>query len=266
LLSLTSTSKKIPTAIARDTGAAKSVVLIALGRRRKKESHDYFKLFDYGYCPNTEAGASIPRINVQGDRRLEILPFLLRPFVARPHSHREFPRPIGRACGRGVGSILWTWALPKSRLSAYVAHRRGMDPHWERAAYWISLAFMFIGRRNRGFRFAPSRGHIPQRRIVYSACSPLLRFNRILPSCASHRRNRAPQGHAPSQTILAGLWPNVFARRGFASMDAIGRLSFIFSQKRILAHSEEPPAKAAEHSASTFRLLGDFFSTLLSVL
>src|SRR5438132_22789 len=74
---------------------------------------------------------------------MEILPFLLAPFVASlilTGIHAYLGVHVGE---RGV--IFVDLALAQiAALGATVAIVAGMDPHG-RAAYWISLAFTFLG-------------------------------------------------------------------------------------------------------------------------
>jgi len=94
---------------------------------------------------------------------MEILPFLILPFVASLiltgiHSYLGV-----HVVERGV--IFVDLALAQiAALGATVAVVAGMDPHG-RAAYWISLAFTFLGAGI--FALArTSRGHIPQEAFI----------------------------------------------------------------------------------------------------
>src|SRR5260370_245791 len=94
---------------------------------------------------------------------MEILPFLLAPFVASlilTGMHAYLGVDVVE---RGV--IFVDLALAQiAALGATVAIVAGMDPHG-RAAYWISLAFTFLGAGI--FAFArSSRGHIPQEAFI----------------------------------------------------------------------------------------------------
>src|SRR6266702_1172196 len=87
---------------------------------------------------------------------MEILPFLLAPFVAS-------------LILTGIHAYLGVHVVDRAlaqiaALGATVAVVVGMDPHG-RAAYWISLAFTFLGAGI--FAFArSSRGHIPQEAFI----------------------------------------------------------------------------------------------------
>jgi len=94
---------------------------------------------------------------------MEILPFLILPFIASLiltgiHSYLGV-----HVVERGV--IFVDLALAQiAALGATVAVLAGMDPHG-RAAYWISLAFTFLGAGI--FALARTRrGHIPQEAFI----------------------------------------------------------------------------------------------------
>jgi len=94
---------------------------------------------------------------------MEILLFLLAPFVASLILTGIHAYLGVHVVERGV--IFVDLALAQiAALGATVAVVVGMDPHG-RAAYWISLAFTFIGAGI--FAFArSSRGHIPQEAFI----------------------------------------------------------------------------------------------------
>src|SRR5207237_8726726 len=94
---------------------------------------------------------------------MEILPFLLAPFVASLILTGIHAYLGVHVVERGV--IFVDLALAQiAALGATVAVVVGMDPHG-RAAYWISLAFTFVGTRI--FAFArSSSGHIPQEAFI----------------------------------------------------------------------------------------------------
>src|SRR2546421_8705697 len=103
---------------------------------------------------------------------MEILPFLLAPFIASLILTGIHAYLGVHVVERGV--IFVDLALAQiAALGATVAVVVGMDPHG-RAAYWISLAFTFLGAGI--FAFArSSRGHIPQQPfigIAYAVASP----------------------------------------------------------------------------------------------
>src|SRR5260370_15195506 len=94
---------------------------------------------------------------------MEILPFLLAPFVASLILTGIHAYLGVHVVERGV--IFVDLAVAQiAALGATVAIVAGMDPHG-RAAYWISLAFTFLGAGI--FAFARSRrGHIPQEAFI----------------------------------------------------------------------------------------------------
>src|SRR5260370_18737986 len=94
---------------------------------------------------------------------MEILPFLLAPFIASLILTGIHAYLGVHVVERGV--IFVDLALAQiAALGATVAVVASMDPHG-RAAYWISLAFTFLGPGI--FAFArSSRGHIPQEAFI----------------------------------------------------------------------------------------------------
>src|ERR1700736_6074272 len=94
---------------------------------------------------------------------MEILPFLLAPFVASLILTGIHAYLGVHVVERGV--IFVDLALAQiAALGAVVAIIAGMDPHG-RGSYWISLAFTFIGAAI--FAFARTRrGHIPQEAFI----------------------------------------------------------------------------------------------------
>src|SRR5258708_38576075 len=94
---------------------------------------------------------------------MEILPFLLAPFIASLILTGIHAYLGVHVVERGV--IFVDLALAQiAALGATVAVVASMDPHG-RAAYWISLAFTFLGSGI--FAFArSSRGHIPQEAFI----------------------------------------------------------------------------------------------------
>ena len=94
---------------------------------------------------------------------MEILPFLLRPFMASRILTGIHAYLGVRVVERGV--IFVDLALAQiAALGATVAILAGMDPHGL-GAYWLSLAFTFVGAAV--FAFARTRrGHIPQEAFI----------------------------------------------------------------------------------------------------
>ncbi len=94
---------------------------------------------------------------------MEILPFLLWPFVASLILTGIHAYLGVHVVERGV--IFVDLALAQiAALGATIAILVGMDPHGQ-GAYWLSLAFTFIGAAI--FAFARTRrGHIPQEAFI----------------------------------------------------------------------------------------------------
>src|SRR6202790_5498874 len=94
---------------------------------------------------------------------MEILPFLLWPFVASLILTGIHAYLGVHVVERGV--IFVDLALAQiAALGATIAILIGMDPHG-RGAYWLSLAFTFVGAAI--FAFARTRrGHIPQEAFI----------------------------------------------------------------------------------------------------
>src|SRR6266478_570739 len=94
---------------------------------------------------------------------MEILPFLLWPFMASLILTGIHAYLGVHVVERGV--IFVDLALAQiAALGATVAILIGMDPHGQ-AAYWLSLAFTFVGAAI--FAFARTRrGHIPQEAFI----------------------------------------------------------------------------------------------------
>jgi zinc/manganese transport system permease protein len=94
---------------------------------------------------------------------MEILPFLLWPFVASLILTGIHAYLGVHVVERGV--IFVDLALAQiAALGATIAILAGMDPHG-RGAYWLSLAFTFVGAGI--FAFARTRrGHIPQEAFI----------------------------------------------------------------------------------------------------
>src|ERR1700682_3672394 len=103
---------------------------------------------------------------------MEILPFLLAPFLASLILTGIHAYLGVHVVERGV--IFVDLALAQiAALGATIAILMGMDPHGS-GAYWLSLAFTFAGAAI--FAFARTRrGHIPQEAfigIAYAVASP----------------------------------------------------------------------------------------------
>src|SRR5258708_26652864 len=160
---------------------------------------------------------------------MEILPFLLAPFVASlilTGSHADLGVHVVE---RGV--IFVDLALAQiAALGATVAIVAGMDPHG-RAAYWISLAFTFLGAGI--FAFArSSRGHIPQEAFIGIAYAVASATAILLMSKATGETEHLKDMLVGN--ILSVSWPEV--RKTALLYGAIGVFHFVF-RKRFLAIS-----------------------------
>src|SRR5467141_1646922 len=115
-------------------------------------------------------------------------------------------------------------------LGATVAIVAGMDPHG-RAAYWISLAFTFLGAGI--FAFArSSRGHIPQEAFIGIAYAVASATALLLMSKATGETEQLKDMLVGN--ILAVSWPEV--RKTAILYGVIGIFHFLF-RKRFLAIS-----------------------------
>src|SRR5213593_1632056 len=155
---------------------------------------------------------------------MEILPFLLAPFVASLILTGIHAYLGVHVVERGV--IFVDLALAQiAALGATVAVVVGMDPHG-RAAYWISLAFTFIGAGI--FAFArSSRGHIPQEAFIGIAYAVASATAILLMSKATGETEHLKDMLVGN--ILAVSWPEV--RRTAFLYGAIGIFHFLFRKK-----------------------------------
>src|SRR5881398_476792 len=160
---------------------------------------------------------------------MEILVFLLAPFVASLILTGIHAYLGVHVVERGV--IFVDLALAQiAALGATVAVVVGMDPHG-RAAYWISLAFTFIGAGI--FAFArSSRGHIPQEAFIGIAYAVASATAILLMSKATGETEHLKDMLVGN--ILAVSWPEV--RKTAFLYGAIGIFHFLF-RKRFLAIS-----------------------------
>ena len=160
---------------------------------------------------------------------MEILLFLLAPFVASLILTGIHAYLGVHVVERGV--IFVDLALAQiAALGATVAVVVGMDPHG-RAAYWISLAFTFIGAGI--FAFArSSRGHIPQEAFIGIAYAVASATAILLMSKATGETEHLKDMLVGN--ILAVSWPEV--RKTAFLYGAIGIFHFLF-RKRFLAIS-----------------------------
>src|SRR5438552_323689 len=160
---------------------------------------------------------------------MEILPFLLAPFVASLILTGIHAYLGVHVVERGV--IFVDLALAQiAALGATVAVVVGMDPHG-RAAYWISLAFTFLGAGI--FAFArSSRGHIPQEAFIGIAYAVASATAILLMSKATGETEHLKAMLVGN--ILAVSWPEV--RKTAFLYGAIGIFHFLF-RKRFLTIS-----------------------------
>src|SRR6266581_9009579 len=155
---------------------------------------------------------------------MEILPFLLAPFVASLILTGIHAYLGVHVVERGV--IFVDLALAQiAALGATVAVVAGMDPHG-RAAYWISLAFTFLGAGI--FAFArTSRGHIPQEAFIGIAYAVASATAILLMSKATGETEHLKDMLVGN--ILAVSWPEV--RKTALLYGAIGLFHFIFRRQ-----------------------------------
>src|SRR6266704_2660781 len=155
---------------------------------------------------------------------MEILPFLLAPFVASLILTGIHAYLGVHVVERGV--IFVDLALAQiAALGATVAVVVGMDPHG-RAAYWISLAFTFLGAGI--FAFArSSRGHIPQEAFIGIAYAVASATAILFMSKATGETEHLKDMLVGN--ILAVSWPEV--RKTAFLYGAIGILHILFRKK-----------------------------------
>jgi len=155
---------------------------------------------------------------------MEILPFLLAPFVASLILTGIHAYLGVHVVERGV--IFVDLALAQiAALGATVAVVAGMDPHG-RASYWISLGFTFLGAVI--FSFARSaRGHIPQEAFIGIAYAVASATAILLMSKATGETEHLKDMLVGN--ILAVSWPEV--RKTAFLYGAIGLFHFIFRKK-----------------------------------
>src|SRR5213082_1675417 len=155
---------------------------------------------------------------------MEILPFLILPFIASLILTGIHAYLGVHVVERGV--IFVDLALAQiAALGATVAVVVGMDPHG-RAAYWISLAFTFLGAGI--FAFArSSRGHIPQEAFIGIAYAVASATAILLMSKATGETEHLKDMLVGN--ILAVSWPEV--RKTALLYGAIGIFHFIFRKK-----------------------------------
>src|SRR6202022_2990084 len=158
---------------------------------------------------------------------MEILPFLILPFVASLILTGIHTYLGVHVVERGV--IFVDLALAQiAALGAVVAIIAGMDPHG-RGSYWISLAFTFIGAAI--FAFARTRrGHIPQEAFIGIAYAVASALAILLMSKATGETEHLKDMLVGN--ILAVSWGDV--RKTALLYGAVGLFHYIFRKKFLL--------------------------------
>src|ERR1700716_1757001 len=169
---------------------------------------------------------------------MEILPFLILPFVASLiltgiHSYLGV-----HVVERGV--IFVDLALAQiAALGATVAIIAGMDPHG-RGSYWISLAFTFIGAAI--FALARSRrGHIPQEAFIGIAYAVASATAILLMSKATGETEHLKDMLVGN--ILAVSWAEV--KKTAILYGAVGIFHYIFRRKFLAISMNHAKAERA---------------------
>ena len=158
---------------------------------------------------------------------MEMLPFLLAPFVASLILTGIHAYLGVHVVERGV--IFVDLALAQiAALGATVAIVVGMDPHG-RGSYWISLAFTFLGAAI--FAFARTRrGHIPQEAFIGIAYAVASAGAILLMSKATGETEHLKDMLVGN--ILAVSWQEV--RKTAFLYGAIGAFHYIFRKKFLM--------------------------------
>ena len=169
---------------------------------------------------------------------MEILPFLLAPFVASLILTGIHAYLGVHVVERGV--IFVDLALAQiAALGATVAVVAGMGPHG-RAAYWISLGFTFLGAAI--FAVArSSRRHIPQEAFIGIAYAVASATAILLMSKATGETEHLKDMQVGN--ILAVSWPEV--RKTALLYGAIGVFHFIFRRKFLTISMNHDKAERA---------------------
>jgi zinc/manganese transport system permease protein len=158
---------------------------------------------------------------------MEILPFLLAPFVASLILTGIHAYLGVHVVERGV--IFVDLALAQiAALGATVAIVVGMDPHG-RGSYWISLGFTFLGAAI--FALArTARGHIPQEAFIGIAYAVASATAILFMSKATGETEHLKDMLVGN--ILAVSWPEV--RKTAILYGAIGIFHYIFRKKFLM--------------------------------
>ena len=166
---------------------------------------------------------------------MEILPFLLAPFVASLILTGIHAYLGVHVVERGV--IFVDLALAQiAALGATVAIVVGMDPHG-RGSYWISLGFTFLGAAI--FALARTRrGHIPQEAFIGIAYAVASATAILLMSKATGETEHLKDMLVGN--ILAVSWAEV--RKTAILYGAVGIFHYIFRKKflQISMHHNDP--------------------------
>src|SRR5216110_2695809 len=168
---------------------------------------------------------------------MEILPFLLAPFLASLILTGIHAYLGVHVVERGV--IFVDLALSQiAALGATMAILVGMDPHGQ-AAYWLSLAFTFLGAAI--FSFARTRrGHIPQEAFIGIAYAVASATAILLMSKATGETEHLKDMLVGN--ILSVSWPEV--RKTAFLYGAIGIFHFIFRKKFLTISMNHEKAEA----------------------
>src|SRR3984957_1258652 len=158
---------------------------------------------------------------------MEILPFLLAPFVASLILTGIHAYLGVHVVERGV--IFVDLALAQiAALGATVAIVVGIDPHG-RGSYWISLGFTFLGAAI--FALARTRrGHIPQEAFIGIAYSVASAMAILLMSKATGETEHLKDMLVGN--ILAVSWPEV--RKTAILYAVVGVFHYVFRKKFLL--------------------------------
>jgi zinc/manganese transport system permease protein len=168
---------------------------------------------------------------------MDILPFLLAPFVASLILTGIHAYLGVHVVERGV--IFVDLALAQiAALGATVAVVAGMDPHG-RASYWISLGFTFLGAAI--FALARTRrGHIPQEAFIGIAYAVASATAILLMSKATGETEHLKDMLVGN--ILAVSWAEV--RKTALLYGAVGLFHYIFRKKFLLISMNHDKAES----------------------
>src|SRR5213079_2873975 len=167
---------------------------------------------------------------------MEILPFLVWPFLASLILTGIHAYLGVHVVERGV--IFVDLALAQiAALGATVAILVGMDPHGQ-GAYWLSLAFTFVGAAI--FAFARTRrGHIPQEAFIGIAYAVASAAAILLMSKATGETEHLKDMLVGN--ILAVSWPEV--AKTAILYGIIGLFHYIFRHKFLLISTNTAEAE-----------------------